>query len=79
MDMDKDNDMLVQLIREEMVNAEKNLLDWNAFWREVYVNADVPYSFFNEFCGLEQDVKKHLEHMELIGLRFLLVKVDKSL
>ena len=75
MGMDKDNDMLVQLIREEMVNAEKNLLDWNAFWREVYVNADVPYSFFNEFCGLEQDVKKHLESY---GIDWFKISSSKS-
>lgn len=73
--MDKDNDMLVQLIREEMVNAEKNLLDWNAFWREVYVYADVPYSFFNEFCGSEQDVKKHLESY---GIDWFKISSSKS-
>ena len=75
MDMDKDNDMLVQFIRAEMVNAEKNLLDWNAFWREVYVNADVPYVFFNEFCGSEQDEKKHLESY---GIDWFKISSSKS-
>lgn len=69
-----ENENVIQLIRDEIASAERNLLSWDVNWHEKYSDVYVPKSCFDDTPSIDDEINKKIGSY---GINVYRVYIDK--